>query len=428
MKRNVAEVGQSSHQQSKDKGRSVAFNKSEFPPLVCKGKEKMVEKSTCKQLGKRGDVEAILPFASSSTGRPTNARNILRADAPEFIPSLVHKPSGECSKAMEKHSLGWKGVCLTARDRQTGHVNPTSALSNPLSEDAPVMRGSCEGSFDLVRHQRRQRNARRSRANLPAAVDQAAANRQRSHVSKSVKGRWEDTRPRMRVQNHDDSYVAPPGASTSRNDVGGAIMRQAEALAKRPEYEEFIQRHPERRKYVNQTSRVRSRRAAYKERERAVRARSESSRTQGAYTASSSENTCKKASNNMFEVFNALPVGITEAADDSSETSSTTIHFKRKRPRKEIVPGHRPVTRSLKNSSNEEENSASSGSYNPMRKDSPPTTDSEPDAREEEPHDFDPRCVEQVLATNETRSTEERLAQLTAALQQKDDELAALRA
>ncbi|KQJ82153.1 hypothetical protein BRADI_5g06799v3 [Brachypodium distachyon] len=248
MKRNVAEVGQSSHQQPKDKGRSVAFNKSEFPPLVCKGKEKMVEKSTCKQLGKRGDVAAILPFASSSTGRPTNARNILRADAPEFIPSLVHKPT----------------------------------LSNPLSEDAPVMRGSCEGSFDLVRHQRRQRNARRSQADLPAAVDQAAANRQRSHVSKSVKGRWEDTRPRMRVQNHDDSSHLP-GASTSRNDVGGAIMRQAEALAKRPEYKEFIQRHPERRK-----------RAAYKERERAVRARPESSRTQGAYTASSSQNSARQ--------------------------------------------------------------------------------------------------------------------------------------
>ncbi|XP_024311258.1 uncharacterized protein LOC112269245 [Brachypodium distachyon] len=137
---------------------------------------------------------------------------------------------------------------------------------------------------------------------------------------------------------------------------------------------------------------------------------------------------CKRASNNMFEVFNALPVGITEAADDSSETSSTTIHFKRKRPRKEIVPGHRPVTRSLKNSSNEEEDSACSGSYNLLRKDSPPTTDSEPDAREKEPHDFDPRCVEQVLAANETLSTEEKLAQLTAALQQKDDELAALRA
>ena len=148
-----------------------------------------------------------------------------------------------------------------------------------------------------MRHQRRQRNVRRSWIDLPAAVGQDAASRHRSHVSKSVKGRWKNTRPKIQVQNPDDSYVVKcicqairsqlPGASRSQNDEGGAIMRLAEALAQQPEYQEFIQQHPEHQEYVNQAARVHSRRAAYKERERAVRARSGSSRVQGAEHAPS---------------------------------------------------------------------------------------------------------------------------------------------
>jgi hypothetical protein len=101
------EVGRPAHQQSKGKGKTMVFEKSEFPPLVSKGKEKMVEKPNYKLPGKRGDVTAILPPASSSTGRATNARNILRADAPEFVPSLVHKPSGKCSEAAHDCCLEW---------------------------------------------------------------------------------------------------------------------------------------------------------------------------------------------------------------------------------------------------------------------------------------------------------------------------------
>ena len=110
-----------------DKGKTVVFEKSEFPPLVYKGKEKMVERPNRKLPGKRGDVAAILPSTSSSTGKPTNARNILRAEAPEFVPSLAHIPGGE-------RSVEWKGVYLTSGDLKIGHVDPTSALSYPLSE------------------------------------------------------------------------------------------------------------------------------------------------------------------------------------------------------------------------------------------------------------------------------------------------------
>jgi hypothetical protein len=162
MKGKTVVVGESSDPQSKDKEKTVMFEKYEFPPLVYKGKEKMVDEPDCKLPRERGDIMAILPSASSSTGRPANARNILRADAPEFVPSLAYKPSGEHSKAMHKRSLEWKGVCLTAHDRKTGHTNPTSAISHPLSEEAPMVRESFEGSFDPVRHQRRQNNARRS--------------------------------------------------------------------------------------------------------------------------------------------------------------------------------------------------------------------------------------------------------------------------
>ena len=304
MKGKIVEAEPSDRQQSKDKGKKVVFEKYEFPPLVYKGKEKMVETPNSKLPGKRGGVAVILPSASSSTGRPTNARNILRADAPEFVPSLAHKPSEKHLGIMQKRSVEWKGVCLTSGNLKAGHINPTSAPSVALFEEAPILRESSEGSFDPVQHQQRQRNVRRSWIDLPAVVDQDAVSRHRSHVSKSVKGRWKNTRPKIQVQNPDDSYVVKcicqamwsqlPGASTPQNDEGGAIMRLAEALAQRPEYQEFIQQHPEHQEYVNQAAHVRSRRAAYKERERGVRARSGSSRVQGAEHVPSDEDSQAK--------------------------------------------------------------------------------------------------------------------------------------
>src|SRR4051812_36781876 len=61
----------------------------------------------------------------------------------------------------------------------------------------------------------------------------------------------------------------------------------------------------------------------------------------------------KRSSNNSFEVFNSLLIGIMEAIKRNSETSSTSIQFKRKNAKKNVVPSHRPVTRSQIDSSNE---------------------------------------------------------------------------
>ena len=77
LKGKSVEMGQSSREPSKDKGKTVVFEKSEFPPLVYNGKEKIVEKPCHKLPGKRGNAAVMLPPASSSTGRPTNGRNIL---------------------------------------------------------------------------------------------------------------------------------------------------------------------------------------------------------------------------------------------------------------------------------------------------------------------------------------------------------------
>jgi hypothetical protein len=39
-----------------------------------------------------------------------------------------------------------------------------------------------------------------------------------------------------------------------------------------------------------------------------------------------------------------MPVEVTEVSNSTSEASSASVHFKRKKPRKPIPPGHRPVT------------------------------------------------------------------------------------
>jgi hypothetical protein len=106
----------------------------------------------------------------------------------------------------------------------------------------------------------------------------------------------------------------------------------------------------------------------------------------------------KKALQKSFEVLASMPVGFTGGDENSSETSSTSTHFKRKKSKKNDVD-HRPVIRSL----------TSSGSSCLLRIEGGPSH------------------VEQVLATNEGQTIEEQMAQLIAILQQKEDQLAALR-
>ena len=235
-----------------------------------------------------------------------------------------------------------------------------------------------------------------------------------------------------------------PGCSISADNVGGAIMRRVETLSKWPEYEEFVKANPGRQEYVKQPAHARKKRAALKQREMAVRADSGYSRIQGRDSPSTSQvsggngakemasterkttrtlapwPTRKKVSGNSFEVFNAMPVGVKAVTDNSSETSSASTHFKRKKARKTIVEGPRRMTRSQKGSDYEELGSSNGGSYNPLSYSTPCPSENEIELHHGAGH------TEQVLATNETRSIEEQLANLTAALQQKEDELAAL--
>ena len=112
-----------------------------------------------------------------------------------------------------------------------------------------------------------------------------------------------------------------------------------------------------------------------------------------------------------------MPVSVEEAACNTSDTSSASTHFKRKKPRKQIPMGLRPVTISLTNSGsadpnplNGEDPQASSGNGSPS-----PHSESEPGD------------AEQVLATNEGQSVEEQMNRMMAVLQQKEEESATLR-
>jgi hypothetical protein len=121
-----------------------------------------------------------------------------------------------------------------------------------------------------------------------------------------------------------------------------------------------------------------------------------------------------------------MPVGFIEGDENSSESSSTSTHFKMKKSKKNDV-NHRLVTRSLTCLGNE---SIFIGSYNPLY--------SGFTRHENELWDAvgssgllriegKPGHAEQVLATNEGQMVEEQMAQLTAVLQHKEDELVALR-
>jgi len=110
--------------------------------------------------------------------------------------------------------------------------------------------------------------------------------------------------------------------------------------------------------------------------------------------------------------------------------------------------GHRPVTQSLTNSGNSRNNTIYVGSYNPLFDDHSnfenelldtagsadlnPLNGEDPQASSGNgsPSSYsesEPSSAEQVLATNQGQSVEEQMNQMMAALQQKEEELAALR-
>jgi hypothetical protein len=165
-------------------------------------------------------------------------RGQLRIDAPEFIPTYI-EPSIKCS-------LMWQGVYLTPDDHRTGHVDPTAALSDPLSSSVAMSRPSFEGSFDPARHHRRRQRARQAWVDLPAAIDSNQARNQRKQVAHPIRKRDGKATARIRGRRHEDfhTFVTQsicetlknmlPGHSMSADDVGGEIMQRAQTLAKWP--------------------------------------------------------------------------------------------------------------------------------------------------------------------------------------------------
>jgi len=160
-----------------------------------------------------------------------------------------------------------------------------------------------------------------------------------------------------------------PGASTSSDNIEGEIMRRAEILAKLPEHQEFIKKNSKRGRYAKQAANVRARRASLRQREMAIPTDSTSSWVRGHASSSHASGTQgeikaatprvedtttlayrpphKRASSNRFEVFSSMPVSVEEATYNMSDTSSASTHFKRKKPRKQMLVGHRPVAQSL---------------------------------------------------------------------------------
>lgn len=98
LKGQAMEMGESSRQQPKSKAKAVTFNKSEFPPIMYKGKGKMIAKPHEQQPKNTGGAMVISPYASCSVERVTPVQSKLRADAREFIPLLVNNPVREAPR------------------------------------------------------------------------------------------------------------------------------------------------------------------------------------------------------------------------------------------------------------------------------------------------------------------------------------------
>ena len=147
------------------------------------------------------------------------------------------------------------------------------------------------------RHHRRQHNIHRAWADFSNAVD-TMTNEQRAFVCDSLLA--QHRRDRRKIQDAarreieasiqrticQDLRILLPGLSSSADNAEGEIMRRAEALAKWPEYQEFIKKDSRRTKYAKQAANVRERRAGYKRREMALPADSMASRVHWAASSS----------------------------------------------------------------------------------------------------------------------------------------------
>ncbi|TVU51241.1 hypothetical protein EJB05_02652, partial [Eragrostis curvula] len=405
----------------------------------------------------KGKAPMVESNASSSEGESCPTMTRLRADAPEFIPSPVY----DTDDMQSEHELRWQGVYLSQDDIKRGHVNPFAAISDPISSEVMVPKQSAQSSTSAKRRQRRRRNARQAWAQLPAAIgDPVMVKSQREFIVETILAQHEKNRRNLRKVAHEALQVSLekticqdlrsllPGVSPSDDTIGGKIMRRAEALAKQPEYHEFVKKDPRREKYAKQAANIRAKRDEYKLREMALPVSSMCSRIEGPNIPSTSQvvvtpeseksdmtpilapwPTKMRNSSKSFQIFSSMPVGITDMGGTSSETSSTSTHFKRKKSRHDV--DHRPVTRSQTNSGNMENNLMFVGSYNPLYNDlhGPENELLDTAGSSDVPPrlEGEPSQVEQVLATNDGRSVDEQMDHLTATLQQKEDELATLR-
>ncbi|KAL5647964.1 hypothetical protein ACJX0J_042319, partial [Zea mays] len=240
------------------------------------------------------------------------------------------------------------------RGEAVEEINPRQ----PANEEKAM---TMANSTSPKRRHRRQRNIHQAWANFNNSID-SLTNAQRAYVADSIS--VQQRREYRKIQNVDmQAFQASierticqdffevkvtvgrptvfyclrkpdllPGASTSSDNVEGELMRHAKAdLAKLLEHHEFIKKDPCRRKYAKQDANVRARRASLKQRELAIPTNSMASKAQRVPYLPPH----KRALSNHFEVLSSMPVSVEEEGCNTSDTSSTSAHFKRKKPRKQ---------------------------------------------------------------------------------------------
>jgi hypothetical protein len=327
----------------------------------------------------------------------------LRVDAPKFIPSPIHN----FSDGQEKHELRWQGVCLFPDNTKGGHVSPQANISDPVSSEVMAPQSSAQGSNSQNHRQQCQCNAHCMWKNLPTSIsDPVMIKPQQDFIIETIMAQyeencsflkdvaWKDLQIIVKQMICRDSRSMIPQMSTSSDIISGGFMGRTEAFTKWSECKESPKKESRHGRCAKQAAKAYARR--------------------------------KRASQKSFEVLASMPVGFTGGDENSSETSSTSTHFKRKKSKKNDVY-HHPVTRSLTSSGNE---SIFIGSYNLLYSNFTHPENELWDAAGLSGFlhiEGGPSRVEQVLATNEVQTVEEQMAQLTAVLQQKEDELAALR-
>ena len=141
----------------------------------------------------KGKALAI-EYSMSSTESDSSTKSQLRAEAPEFIPTLVYNPSDD----LPKRELRWQGIHLSLNDIKRGHVDPAATLSDPISSEVAPSWPSVQDSVSPKRHRRRQRKILQAWANFNNAID-SMTNAQRAYVCDSILA--QQSREYRRIQN-----------------------------------------------------------------------------------------------------------------------------------------------------------------------------------------------------------------------------------